>query len=131
MKKFLLTLTLVAIACSSASAAGLLLKRDPNSYETVNGISMRSLWLLDRFHYGVNELQTDYAWCNTKARTAVLQDGVVYVARSEAKQIIRPAASGNGNDTIMAAVIYQRLMPNTLAASTSSSSVATLFLRMR
>lgn len=107
MKKFLLILTLVAIACSSASAAGLLLKRDPNSYETVNGISMRSLWLLDRFHYGVNELQTDYAWCNTKARTAVLQDGVVYVARSEAKQIIRPAASGNGNDTIMAAVIYR------------------------
>ncbi|MBP5688661.1 MAG: hypothetical protein J6X22_08500, partial [Muribaculaceae bacterium] len=107
MKKFLLILTLVAIACSSASAAGLLLKRDPNSYETVNGISMRSLWLLDRFHYGVNELQTDYAWCNTKARTAVLQDGIVYVARSEAKQIIRPAASGNGNDTIMAAVVYR------------------------
>ena len=65
MKKFLLLLTLIAIACSSASAAGLLLKRDPNSYETVNGISMRNVWLLDRFHYGVNELQTDYEWCNT------------------------------------------------------------------
>lgn len=105
MKKLLLLFTLVAIACSSASAAGLLLKRDPNRYEPVNGISMRNLWLLDRFHYGVNELQTDYEWCNTKARTAVLQDGIVYIARSEAKQIIRPGA--NGNDTIMGAVIYR------------------------
>ena len=106
MKKSLLLLTLIAIACSSASAAGLLLKRDPNSYETVNGISMRNVWLLDRFHYGVNELQTDYEWCNTKARTAVLQNGIVYVARSEAKQIITPNATG-GNDTIMAAVVYR------------------------
>ena len=105
MKKFLLVLTLVSITCSSALAAGQLLKKDPNGYETVNGISMRNLWLLDRFHYGVNELQTDFEWCNTKARTAVLQDGIVYVARSEAKQIIRPGA--NGNDTIMAAMIYR------------------------
>ena len=106
MKKFLLLLTLVALACSSAQAAGLLLKKDPNSYETVNGISMRNLWLLDRFHYGVNELQNDFGWCNTKARTAVMQDGIVYVARSEAKQFITPNASGV-NDTIMAAVIYR------------------------
>ena len=105
MKKLLLVLTLVAMACSSAWAAGLLLKKDPNGYEKVNGIGMRNLWLLDRFHYGVNELQTDFEWCNTKARTAVLQDGVVYVARSEAKQYIVPGA--NGNDTIMGAVIYR------------------------
>ena len=105
MKKFLLFLTFVAFVCTSVSAAGLLLKKDPNGYETVNGISMRNLWLLDRFHYGVNELQSDYEWCNTKARTAVLQEGVVYVARSEAKQIITPGA--NGNDTIMAAAIYR------------------------
>ena len=107
MKKFLLVLSLVAVVCSSAVAAGLKLTRDPNSYETVNGISMRNVWLLDRFHYGINELQTDYEWCNTKARTAVLQNGIVYVARSEAKQIVRPSASGNGNDTIMAAVVYR------------------------
>ena len=106
MKKFLLVLTLVSLTCSSASAAGSLLKKDPNGYETVNGISMRNLWLLDRFHYGVNELQTDFEWCNTKARTAVMQDGIVYVARSEAKQIILPNATG-GNDTIMGAVIYR------------------------
>ncbi|MBR2147053.1 MAG: dockerin type I repeat-containing protein [Muribaculaceae bacterium] len=105
MKKSLLLLTLVAIACSSASAAGLLLKKDPNGYEKVNGIGMRNLWLLDRFHYGVNELQNDFEWCNTKARTAVMQDGVVYVARSEAKQFIVPGA--NGNDTIMGAVVYR------------------------
>ena len=103
MKKLLLIITLVSIACSSAMAAGLLLKKDPNGYETVNGISMRNLWLLDRFHYGINELQSDYEWCNVKARTAVMQDGVVYVARSEAKQIITPKPDGNGNDTIMAA----------------------------
>ena len=107
MKKLLLIITLVSIACSSAMAAGLLLKKDPNGYETVNGISMRNLWLLDRFHYGINELQSDYEWCNVKARTAVMQDGVVYVARSEAKQIITPKPDGNGNDTIMAAVVYR------------------------
>lgn len=105
MKKFLLILTLVALACSSASAAGKLLKKDPNGYETVNGISMRNLWLLDRFHYGTLELES-FGWCSQKARTAVMQDGIVYVARSEAKQIITPAANG-GNDTIMAAVIYR------------------------
>jgi len=102
MKKFLLIITLVAIACSSVSAAGLKLRKDPNNYNTVNGVSMRNLWLLDRFHYGATELQTDFAWCNTKARTAVIQDGIVYVARSEAKQIIPWPG-----DTIMGAVIYR------------------------
>lgn len=89
------------MACSSAIAAGLLLNHDPNSYETVNGISMRNLWLKDRFHYGVNELD-QFEWCNTKARTAVMQDGVVYVARSEAKMVIPQPG-----DTIMAAMIYR------------------------
>ena len=105
MKKFLLIITLVCLACSSAMAGGKLLKKDPNGYETVNGISMRNLWLLDRFHYGVSELERDFDWCNVKARTAVMQDGIVYVARSEAKQIIRPGA--DGNDTIMSAVVYR------------------------
>ncbi|MBO4723076.1 MAG: dockerin type I repeat-containing protein [Muribaculaceae bacterium] len=104
MKKFLLVSMLVAIAFTSASAAGLLLKKDPNGYETVNGISMRNLWLLDRFHYGNLELE-QMEWCNVKARTAVMQDGVVYVARSEAKQIITPGT--DGNDTIMSAVVYR------------------------
>ncbi len=89
------------MACSSAIAAGLLLNHDPNSYETVNGISMRNLWLKDRFHYGVNELD-QFEWCNTKARTAVMQDGIVYVARSEAKMVIPQPG-----DTIMAAMIYR------------------------
>ena len=102
MKKFLLIITLLAIACSSASAAGLKLRKDPNNYETVNGVSMRNLWLLDRFHYGATELQTDFAWCNIRARTAVIQDGIVYVAHSEAKQIVPQPG-----DTIMAAVIYR------------------------
>ena len=76
MKKFLLIITLVCLACSSAMAGGKLLKKDPNGYETVNGISMRNLWLLDRFHYGVSELERDYEWCNVKARTATMQDGI-------------------------------------------------------
>jgi hypothetical protein len=101
MKKFLLVFSLVMMACSSAIAAGLLLNHDPNSYETVNGISMRNLWLKDRFHYGVNELD-QFEWCNTKARTAVMQDGIVYVARSEAKMVIPQPG-----DTIMAAMIYR------------------------
>ncbi len=101
MKRTLLLLSLVALVCSTAMAAGSLLTRDPNSYETVNGISMRNLWLKDRFHYGPNELEK-LDWCNTKARTATMQDGIVYVARSEAKQIIPQPG-----DTIMAAVIYR------------------------
>lgn len=101
MKKFLLIITLVCLSCSSAMAAGQMLKKDPNGYETVNGISMRNLWLLDRFHYGTLELE-QFEWCNTKARTAVLQEGIVYVARSEAKQIIPQPG-----DTVMAAVVYR------------------------
>ncbi len=102
MKKFLLVLTLVAIACSSVSAAGLLLKKDPNSYQTINGISMRNLWLLDRVHYGASELARDFEWCNTNARTAVMQEGVIYIPRSEAKQLIPTPG-----DTVMASVIYR------------------------
>jgi len=106
MKKFLLLLSLVLVTCSSAFAAGQMLTKDPNAYEGKNGINIKNLWLKDRFHYGPNELEA-MEWCNTRARTAVMQDGVVYVARSEAKQVVRPKADGTGNDTIMASVIYR------------------------
>ena len=56
MKKKLLLLLMIALACSTAMAAGLGLTRDPNSYEGKNGINIRSLWLKDRFHYGTSEL---------------------------------------------------------------------------
>ena len=101
MKKFLLLFLMSTLAGASLMAAGLGLTRDPNSYEGKNGINIRSLWLKDRFHYGTSELG-DLEWCNQRARTAVMQDGIVYVARSEAKQIIPQPG-----DTIMASVIYR------------------------
>lgn len=99
MKKFLLLFLMSMLAGASLMAAGL--TRDPNSYEGKNGINIRSLWLKDRFHYGTFELG-NLEWCNQRARTAVMQDGIVYVARSEAKQIIPQPG-----DTIMASVIYR------------------------
>ena len=101
MKKFLLVLSMVLMVCSSALAAGKLLTKDPNTYEGKNGINIKNLWIKDRFHYGENEY-ANFEWCNVKARTAVMQDGIVYVARSEAKQII-PAPG----DTVMGAVVYR------------------------
>lgn len=99
---FLVAMDMLSINAYDFKGNRVYLTQDPNIYETKNGISIRNLWLYDRFHYGVNELQSDFAWCNTKARTAVIQNGIVYIAHSEAKEII--AQSG---DTEMAAVIYR------------------------
>ena len=94
MKKFFL-LALTAIMALGASAA-----TDGQKYDEVNGLKIKNLWSLDRVHtpkeYGESPI------CNTRARTAVLSDNVIYISHSEAKTII--AAPG---DTVIAAVVYR------------------------
>ena len=94
MKKLLLSFLLALVTGTSAFAVV-----DPNKYDAVNDIKIKNVWLLDRAHAGDAFISLDA--CNAKARTAVMCDGVVYVARSEAKAII------TGTDTISAAVIYR------------------------
>ena len=71
------------------AAAGLgaawALGTDGQTYQTVNGLNIVNLWTFDRFHTG--KAYTDHAICNTKARTATMLDGVIYVSRSEEKAV--------------------------------------------
>ena len=94
MKKFLLMTAVALMGYASASAVV-----DPNTYEPVNDIKIQNLWLLDRAHAGDDFTNLDA--CNTNARMAVMNDGIVYVSRSQAKTII------TGTDTIGAAVVYR------------------------
>ncbi len=100
MKKFLLTAALALVASVGAFAA-----TDGQTYEPVNDIKIVNSWILDRFHTPSEFTKTDF--CNTRARTAALYNGVVYIARSEVKQAV--VAPG---DTVSQSVIY-RLDANT------------------
>ncbi len=93
MKKNLLIAVLGIMATASAFAV-----TDNQTYEPVNGFKIKNQWILDRVHTSTFSTMDV---CNTRARTAVMSNGVIYVARSEAKQVIQ------GNDTIMAAVVYR------------------------
>ncbi|MBR5727256.1 MAG: hypothetical protein IKX39_01300 [Muribaculaceae bacterium] len=94
MKKFLLFAATAAMMAMSASAI-----IDNQLYEPVNDINIANVWILDRVHAG--DAFTGLEACNTKARTAVMVDDIIYVARSEAKSII------NGSDTLVSSLIYR------------------------
>ncbi len=95
MKKFLLTAALALVAFASAFAV-----TDGQTYEPVNGIKIVNSWILDRFHTPTVFPKADY--CNTRARTAVMNNGVIYIARSE----VKPAVVAPG-DTVPQSVIYR------------------------
>ena len=95
MKKFLLTAALALVAFASAFAV-----TDGQTYEPVNGIKIVNSWILDRFHTPTVFPKTEY--CNTRARTAVMNNGVIYIARSE----VKPAVVAPG-DTVPQSVIYR------------------------
>ena len=95
MKKFLLTAALALVAFASAFAV-----TDGQTYEPVNGIKIVNNWILDRFHTPTVFPKADY--CNTRARTAVMNNGVIYIARSE----VKPAVVAPG-DTVPQSVIYR------------------------
>ena len=95
MKKFLLTAALALVAFASAFAV-----TDGQTYEPVNGIKIVNSWILDRFHTPTVFPKAEY--CNTRARTAVMNNGVIYIARSEVKAAV--VAPG---DTVPQSVIYR------------------------
>ena len=95
MKKSLL-LTLLMVTCAAAAWA---VVTDGVKYEAVNGIGIKNLWIQDRAH--TPEVWSAKPYCNTSARTAVMKDGYIYIARSNAKTIIQ------GTDTLTQSVIYK------------------------
>ena len=94
MKKLLLLAVLMASAVASAWAV-----TDGVQYEPVNDINIVNLWIQDRAHTG--DVWSNKPYCNTSARTAVLHDGFIYIARSNANTVIQ------GTDTLAQSVIYK------------------------
>ncbi len=94
MKKLLLLALFVATAVASAWAV-----TDGVNYERVNGIGIKNIWIQDRAH--TPEVWADQPYCNTSARTAVMSDGFIYIARSNANTVIM------GTDTLSQSVIYK------------------------
>ena len=94
MKKFLLSLIMMATAAVSALAI-----TDGVTYQPVNDIKIVNLWIQDRAHtqneWGVQP------YCNTYARTAVMHDGYIYISRTNANTVIQ------GNDTLLQSVVYK------------------------
>ena len=76
MKKFLL-LTLAAITASLSALA----ITDGQTYDPVNDIKIVNKWIFDRVHCGT--AYTDNVICNQRARTATMDQGIIYVSRSE------------------------------------------------
>ena len=94
MKKILLLTVLFAFGVASALAV-----TDGVSYEKVNGIGIKNMWIIDRAH--TPDVYSVQPYCNTYARTAVMKDGFIYIARSNANTIIQ------GTDTLTQSVIYK------------------------
>ncbi len=94
MKKFLLFALMLSVAFVSAWAV-----TDGVAYERVNGIGIKNVWVQDRVH--TPEVWSNQPYCNTSARTAVMKDGFIYIARSNANTVIQ------GTDTLSQSVIYK------------------------
>ena len=95
MKKFLLLSLFLPLAVMSAWAV----VTDGVPYERVNDIGIKNLWIQDRAH--TPDVWSVQPYCNTYARTAVMRDGYIYIARSNANTIIQ------GTDTLAQSVIYK------------------------
>ncbi|MDO4512381.1 MAG: dockerin type I repeat-containing protein [Bacteroidales bacterium] len=95
MKKNLLMLLVAAFSAIAAMAV----TTDGQTYEPVNGFNLVNKWIFDRVHSGTSF--TNSVVCNQRARTAVMCEGVIYVARSEEKMVIV------GTDTLQQAVIHR------------------------
>ena len=94
MKKSLLLLIACVMAAFSAHAI-----TDKQNYPVVNGLKITNQWILDRVHAG--DAYTNLDICNQRARTATMDQGIIYVSRSEEKLVIE------GNDSIMQSVIHR------------------------
>ena len=94
MKKNYLLFVFLFMAALAAFAG-----TDGQTYPEVNGIKIVNQWIFDRVHSGTD--YTSNAICNQRARTATMDGGIVYVARSEEKAVII------GSDTISQSVIHR------------------------
>ena len=72
---------------------------DGVKYDVVNGLKIENVWIQDRAH--TIEQWSAQPYCNTSARTAVMHDGFIYIARSNANAVIL------GTDTLAQSVIYK------------------------
>ncbi|MBR5118450.1 MAG: dockerin type I repeat-containing protein [Muribaculaceae bacterium] len=99
MKKLIL-LTIMAVMTAMSSWA----VTDGQTYAKVNGIGVKNLWIFDRVH--ANQAYLASPICHTNARTATMTGGVVYVSRSQEKQLIIPNPETGKNDTILQGVIH-------------------------
>ena len=95
MKKIAIALLFGAVGWLGAWALG----TDGHNYDAVNGLNIVNVWTFDRIHTG--KAYTDHAICNTKARTATMLDGVVYVSRSEERLAVHEG------DSLMQAVVHR------------------------
>lgn len=77
---------------------------DGQTYAKVNGIGVKNLWMFDRVH--ARTAYENSPICNTNARTATMTGGVIYVSRSQEKQVILPNPETGKNDTILQGVIH-------------------------
>ena len=94
MKKFLLSFLLIVSGLATAGAV-----TDGVAYDRVNDIGIKNLWIQDRAH--TPDVWSNQPYCNTSARTAVMKDGFIYIARSNANTVIL------GTDTLAQSVIYK------------------------
>ena len=94
MKKSLLLFISLLTAALSAWAV-----TDGQTYPEVNGIKIVNQWIFDRVH--TPAAYTNSPICNQRARTATMDQGIIYVARSEERAVII------GTDTISQSVIHR------------------------
>ena len=94
MRKLLLLVLFLAVSVANVWAV-----TDGVKYEKVNGIGIKNVWIQDRAH--TPEVWAAQPYNNTYARTAVLHDGYIYIAHSNANTVIQ------GTDTLAQSVIYK------------------------
>ena len=94
MKKSLL-ITLFLMCCGISAWA----VTDGVKYEVVNGLKIENLWIQDRAHTMAEWGSQPYN--NAYARTAVMYDGYIYIARSNANAVYLD------QDTLSQSVIYK------------------------
>jgi len=90
---FFLLIAMIATALSAVAVT------DGQIYQPVNGLKITNQWMFDRVHAGTAYTSNDI--CNTRARTATMDQGVIYVSRSEERAVII------GNDTLAQSVIHR------------------------
>ena len=92
-KSLLLFITLFSTALMAMAVT------DGQTYPEVNGIKIVNQWIFDRVHCGTAYTSNDI--CSQRARTATMDNGIIYVSRSEEKLVVV------GSDSIMQSVIHR------------------------